>query len=159
MKNLRFLLLLLWLLSFGCKPNTTPASNLPTVGMNLGKKFYTLEIAATEEVRNKGLMFRDSMADDHGMIFIFTDEKPIRFWMKNTRIPLDIVFLAGNGQVVSIKRMEPYLMKGTASDGSAKYAVELNDGQAQAAGIMAGDLLQIPEAVKNTKAEPSIEMP
>lgn len=154
MKTLRSLLSFLLLLASGCRQDTAPASNLPTVAMPVGKIVYTLEIAATEDERNNGLMFRDSMPADHGMIFIFGDEKPRSFWMKNTRIPLDIVFVADNGKIDSIRRMEPYVMKGTASDGPAKYAIELNDGQAKAAGIKAGDMLQIPDAAKNAKADP-----
>lgn len=154
MKYLHFLFSMFLLLAPGCKRDTAPASNLPTVAIPIGQKSYTLEIAATEEERNKGLMFRDSMAADHGMIFAFGDEKPLSFWMKNTRIPLDIIFVAGTGKVVSIQRMEPYMMKGTASDGPARYAIELNDGQARAAGIKAGDMLQIPDAAKNAKADP-----
>ena len=154
MKYLLLLLLLILCLAPGCDRDTAPASNLATTRMTLGKKTYTLEIAAKEEDRGRGLMFRDSMADDHGMIFVFTEDQPQKFWMKNTRIPLDIVFVESGGKIVSIRRMEAYVKKGTPSDKPAKYAIELNGGQADAAGMKTGDTLQIPEAVKNAKAEP-----
>ncbi len=154
MKYPHLLLSLILCLAPGCDRDASPASHLPTTRMMLGKKTYTLEIAAKEDDRGRGLMFRDSMADDHGMIFVFTKDQPQNFWMKNTRIPLDIVFVESTGKIVSIRRMEPYVKKGTPSDNPAKYAIELNGGQAEAAGIKAGEALQIPEAVKNAKAEP-----
>ena len=101
--------------------------------MSIGSKTYTLEIAASTADRNRGLMYRDSMPADHGMIFIFAKPEERDFWMRNTRIPLDILFLDPAGKVVSISRMEPYDEHGTHSRGAARFAVELNAGEAQAA--------------------------
>src|SRR5437764_496582 len=82
----------------GCesKPATTQSgsgSALPVVAMKIGSKSYNLEVAADSYSREHGLMERDAMPADHGMIFVFEGEADRDFWMKNTRIPLDILFL------------------------------------------------------------------
>ena len=84
------------------------------------------------------------MPSDHGMIFVFESDEPRAFWMENTRIPLDILFVASDGHVVSIHSMKPYDRTAVPSDGPARYAIELNQGAAQSAGVKAGDILQLP---------------
>src|SRR5688500_17973630 len=75
----------------GCRRK--PASDLATIRMKLGNETFTLEVADTEAARQYGLMHRDSMPSDHGMLFVFPVEQRLGFWMKNTRIPLDIIFV------------------------------------------------------------------
>jgi uncharacterized membrane protein (UPF0127 family) len=116
--------------------------------MQIGAKPFTLEIADTDELRQKGLMRRDSMPKDQGMIFVFLDEAPRSFWMKNTRIPLDIIYLDARGRIVSIKQMKPFDLTGTPSDGPAQYAIELNEGTASKLGIKPGDTLDLPKGLK-----------
>ena len=89
-------------------------------------------------------MRRDSMPADHGMIFVFSREAPLAFWMSNTRIPLDILFIDGQGKVVSSKSMKPFDLRTTPSDAPAKYAIELNAGAAESSGVSVGDQLNIP---------------
>lgn len=137
----------------GCDGNK-PQSNLPTADVKVGQRTYTLEIAAKDEERNNGLMRRDSMPDDHGMIFLFKEPKVLRFWMKNTRIPLDILYLDAAGKVVSIHRMEPYVEDATVSKGEAKYAIELNAGQAEKAGVKEGDTIPLPDNVTKIIPDP-----
>ena len=145
----------LTLLAFtGCRQPPTPTATLPTTRLTIGRNTYILEIAQTEHDRDKGLMQRDSMPTDRGMIFIFADETERSFWMRNTRIPLDVLYVDSVGRIVSIHRMEPYVESGTKSKGAAKYAIELNAGQAQAAGVLEGQSLQIPADVKGIQAEP-----
>jgi uncharacterized membrane protein (UPF0127 family) len=146
-----FLLVALLLLATGCRP-ATPPSGLPVVQLRLGDKNFTLEVASTEESRERGLMRRDSMPADHGMIFVFVHADPVSFYMKNTRIPLDIVFLDENGVVISISQMKPYDLTTTPSGGPAKWAIELNQGAAADAGIKVGDKVEIPESART--AEP-----
>src|SRR3954466_2735649 len=86
------------------KPHAPP----PTAQRPLGGKTFPLEVADTDANRQYGLMRRDSMPADHGMIFVFGDERERGFWMKNTRIPLDIVYVNAAGKVVSVKQMKPY---------------------------------------------------
>jgi uncharacterized membrane protein (UPF0127 family) len=134
----------------GCRNSSaTTTTTLPTVPMQIGSKRFTLEIANDAAEREKGLMRRDSMPADHGMIFVFPGEQRLGFWMRNTRIPLDIIYLNANGVVVSIKQMRPYDTNTTYADAAAKYAIELNQGEAAAAGVKVGDQLSVPEAARN----------
>ena len=139
------LLLLLVGLTTGCK-RYQPA--LPTTVMRLGAHDYTVEIASDDPSRDKGLMYRDWMPDDYGMVFVFPQEQPVGFYMKNTRIPLDIVFLDHAGRVVSIKTMQPFDLRTTPSDYPALYAIELNAGQGDRTGLRAGDAVQIPPTLQ-----------
>lgn len=132
--------------AMGCQEQS-PA-NLPTVKMRIGSRTYVLEVARTHEQQETGLMKRDSMPEDHGMIFVFPSERILSFWMKDTRIPLDIVFLNSSGRVVSIHQMKPYDESSTSSDAPARYAIELNKGQATAAGVKPGDVLDVPAAAR-----------
>lgn len=150
MNHLAVLVTLCLCCLFGCNP--APSSNLPVTRMTIGDRDYTLEIAAEPVHRQIGLMRRDSMPARHGMIFVFPDEQERHFWMKDTKIPLDILFLDGEGNVISIKQMRPHV--GTASsDGPARYAIELNMGQANDCGVKVGDRLTVPEAVRQLKPE------
>jgi uncharacterized membrane protein (UPF0127 family) len=132
----------------GCGNGSATSATLPTVPMKIGSKTFTLEIANDTLEREKGLMRRDSMPADHGMIFVFAGEERLGFYMKNTRIPLDIIFLNANGVVVSIKQMRPYDVSTTYTDAPAKWAIELNQGQAAASGVKVGDQLTIPETAR-----------
>ena len=129
----------------GCasKDQQTP-SGLRTISMTIGAKPFTLEVADNEFSRDKGLMERDSMPADHGMIFVFDDEQPRQFWMKNTRIPLDILFLDHAGKIVSTATMKPFDLSTTSSAGPAQYAIELNVGQITETGVQAGQVISLP---------------
>ena len=143
-----FILLVCFLV--GCDEQG-PNRDLPIVQMRVGSQTFALEVADTDEAREIGLMHRDSMPKDHGMIFMF-DESQIRgFWMKNTKIPLDIIFVSSDGRIVSIHQMEPYDINTTSSDYPARYAIELNQGAAQDAGAKVGDVLQIPSRSSATR--------
>jgi hypothetical protein len=131
-----------------------PQSNLPTTQLTVGTKTYTLEIARTEPERNKGLMERDSMPEDHGMIFCFPEAREQHFWMKHTRIPLDIIYVGSDGKVVSVHHMDPYKLDSVPSDGPAQFAIELNAGQAAAAEVRAGHTINIPDAIRKLQADP-----
>lgn len=140
------LMLVVCWLAVGCdhSPNM-----LPTAQMKIGGKTFDIEIAATESQQETGLMKRDSMPDDHGMIFVFPNERERGFWMKNTRIPLDILFLDSSGKIVSIHQMIPYDERLTPSDFPARYAIELNKGAAESAGVKVGDRITIPPEAKS----------
>jgi uncharacterized membrane protein (UPF0127 family) len=147
----RFLVLILCcLLIAGCDQPaaSSSATALPTVRISMGIQSFTLEVANNDSSREYGLMKRDSMPADHGMIFVFAQPANVGFYMKNTRIPLDIVFLDKDGGVISIKQMKPYDLTTVYADGPAKWAVELNKGAAAGAGLKVGDKLQIPEAAR-----------
>ena len=143
------LLSLLILIAFtGCH-EPVPANGLATTKMKIGSETFTLEIANTSATREHGLMERDSMPADHGMIFVFKKPDELNFWMKNTRIPLDILYLDEHGKVVSIHQMKPYDRTGVPSDGLSKFAIELNVGRASQVGAKVGDVLEIPSNARN----------
>jgi uncharacterized membrane protein (UPF0127 family) len=149
MKTLRPIVLLTLLLLPACrKAPAVPQSGLATVQMKLGSKTYTLEVANTGESRMRGLMRRDSMPADHGMIFVFAQPDRLGFYMRNTRIALDIIYIDENGKIDSIKPMQPYDETSVSSDGPCKWAVELKQGQGAAAGIKPGDMVEIPQAAQ-----------
>lgn len=151
-RRLLLIIALLFVLApTGCRQSTQPTSGLPTCQMQIGSKTFTLEIASTEESRERGLMRRDSMPDDHGMIFVFTGASKMAFWMKNTRIPLDIIYVAEDGKVDCVKQMQPYSETNVPSEGSVKWAIELNQGMGAKVGVKAGDVLSIPESARNAK--------
>ena len=110
-----------------------------------GRRF-SVEIADDDAERARGLMFRDEMAADHGMIFIHDSEEPQAYWMKNTRIPLDIFYFDGKRKLVSVSKRVPPCTMGDqcppfASAGPALYVLELNAGLADELGAKPGDEL------------------
>ena len=147
MPRLKFSLLLLIALAAGCQ-KSGPSSGLATVDMRIGSQTYTLEVANTDAARQKGLMERDAMPANHGMIFVFAESRELSFWMKNTRIPLEILYLDETGRVVSIREMKPYDRTSVPSGAPAKYAIELNVGQVRRSGVKAGDVLEIPASAR-----------
>ena len=125
------------------------------VKMKVGRETFTLEVADTPKKQQLGLMHRKSMPQDRGMIFVFPDEQERFFWMKNTLIPLDIVYLDAKGKVVSVKPMKPQDETSVPSDSPAKYAVELNQGAARRAGVAAGDVLTVPDEAREPRGRRS----
>ncbi|WP_247653328.1 DUF192 domain-containing protein [Pannonibacter phragmitetus] len=106
------------------------AAGLPTEQLTVetaaGPQSFTVEIAATEADRATGLMNRKEMAADAGMLFVFPDSGEKFFWMKNTYISLDMIFIDETGRIVSIARdTEPLSEKIVSSDGSARYVLEV----------------------------------
>ena len=103
--------------------------------VELGGQRYSVEIADDDAERARGLMFRDSMEADHGMLFIHDREEPQAYWMKNTRIPLDILYFDDARKLVSMQRDVPPCSLGDQcppypSASPARYVLELNAGQA-----------------------------
>lgn len=98
-----------------------------------------LDVACSNEKLSKGLMFVDGMDKDRGMIFVFDDEKIRTFWMKNTKIPLDILFIDKNMNIISIQTMKPYDLTPVSSISKAMYAIEVNAGYVKENNIKNGD--------------------
>jgi uncharacterized membrane protein (UPF0127 family) len=115
--------------------------------VELGGRTFSVEIADTQEEHALGLMFRDSMPADEGMIFIFPDEAMRRFWMKNTRIPLDIMYFDKDLKMVSVSANTPPCRVSRCpsypSAAPAKYVLELNAGVAAELGVGPGDRLTL----------------
>ena len=103
----------------------------------------TIEIANNEEETTQGLMYRRSMPDSCGMVFIFTDSQPRSFWMKNTYLPLDIVYLDESKKIVTIQaNRTPFSEEEIPSFENAKYVLEVNAGYCKRKGIEKGDVVK-----------------
>ncbi len=103
-------------------------------------KKIDIEIAENNEEHEKGLMYRAYLPDSTGMLFIFENESLRNFWMKNTIIPLDIIYLDSNKKIISIaENTTPYSEEGIPSLGVAKYVVEVNAGFTKRNNIQKGD--------------------
>lgn len=101
---------------------------------------FTVEVARTEPEQQTGLMNRPAMAPDHGMIFPYYPPQPVAFWMKNTMIPLDMIFIAPGGRILRIEaNAVPYNLEPVPSGGSIEAVLELNGGRAASLGIHDGD--------------------
>jgi uncharacterized membrane protein (UPF0127 family) len=98
-----------------------------------------VQVAATEEQRQKGLMFREQMPADEGMIFIFDQERPNNFWMHNTLIPLDLFFIKSDFSVLGVvENAEPLTDDPRGVPGLSQYVLETNAGFAKEHGLGAG---------------------
>lgn len=130
-----------------CESQPAQPAQWWTTPMQIGASRFNLEVADTEQAQATGLMFRKSLPADRGMIFVFKNEEPREFWMKNTYLPLDILYLDAKGKVVSIRPMEPMTTTPVPSDQPAQYAIELNRGAAATTGVKVGDVLTLPDRV------------
>ena len=101
------------------------------------------EIADKPETREKGFMFRKNIPDGTGMLFIFEEDKVLRFWMKNTPSPLSIAYIDYKGQIKDIFDMKPYDLSDTTATGYVRYALEVPQGWFGRAGIKVGDKLKL----------------
>jgi uncharacterized membrane protein (UPF0127 family) len=133
------------------------AQSLATVPMKIGDRTFDIEVAKTPGQHEIGLMKRDSMPENHGMIFVFEDEHTLEFWMKDTRIPLDIMYLDASGKVVSVAQMQPYDLATVSSQVPAQYAIELYAGMVKKLGIRSGQVLDIPAAARGPKIPPTTQ--
>ena len=110
-----------------------------------GTHHFQVEIAADDASREKGLMFRKYLPADRGMLFEFDKEATQTFWMKNTPLSLDLVFIDGHGKVVTIAaNAEPESEDIIASSAPSKAVLELNAGAAAAIGLKDGDRVEFP---------------
>ncbi|WP_372396712.1 DUF192 domain-containing protein [Azospirillum sp. HJ39] len=117
-----------------------PKSKLTVETAGGGKFRFDVELALTPGQQAQGLMYRRTMAADAGMLFIYDRVQPASFWMKNTLIPLDMLFIAADGRIVNIhERAVPESLDSVNSDGPVKAILELNGGMAARLGIRPGD--------------------
>ena len=107
---------------------------------------FTVDHAETREQQSLGLMFRDELPEDHGMLFLFPVEAMRSFWMKNTRIPLDIFYFDDELQLINVQTARPCRARqcpGYPSTAPAKYVLELNAGKGAELGVQPGDRLEL----------------
>ncbi len=101
---------------------------------------FSMELAVTDAQREHGLMYRKEMAPDHGMLFDFGTARPVSMWMENTILPLDMLFIQGDGTISNIhENAVPFSRDVIDSRGPVKFVLELNAGRAKALGLKIGD--------------------
>ena len=130
-----------WLIIFfiSCSNQTLPVRELPIERDGTVLAVVKAEIAAKQEERSKGLMYRKSINDGEGMLFIFENDQVLSFWMKNTYIPLSIAFISWDGRIIDIKDMYPLDENTVSSSRSVRYALEVPQGWFTRTGIQVGD--------------------
>ena len=122
-------------------------AGLPTleIASKTGVHVFAVEIADTEAQRAKGLMFRKELPDGQGMLFDFQREQEVSFWMKNTDIPLDMIFIRGDGRILRIaENTEPLSTRLIPSGGPVRAVLEVIGGTTRKFGIAPGDQVAYP---------------
>ena len=121
-----------------------PQLNLERIKLAAGMHRLDVQVAATPEQRQVGLMFRKDMPQHEGMIFIFDQPAQQCFWMKNTLLPLSTAFIADDGTIVNIEDMKPLVLDSHCSAKPVRYVLEMNKGWFAKKGVQAGSKLQGP---------------
>jgi uncharacterized protein len=123
-----------------CAPSGGPTARIET---RSGRVDVALEIAATPEARSRGLMYRQELADGHGMLFVFDEDANHEFWMKNTLIPLDMIFITVDGHVAGVRKNATPLSTAQISVGTpSRYVLEVPGGWAERRGVAVGDRVE-----------------
>jgi uncharacterized membrane protein (UPF0127 family) len=134
-----------WLFALSTAATAAAPHDAPAVQLH-GQRFHT-EFATNDAARERGLMMRTELAADHSMLFVFPEEDKRWFWMKNTLIPLDILYFDANRRLVSVQAKVPPCKADPCpsypSDLPARYVLELPAGTAARIGVMVGDELTI----------------
>ena len=127
------------LLTFATSDLSASATAKVTITANTGPHVFDVEVMSTPSERARGLMFRKSLPKDEGMLFDFGDATVIRMWMKNTYIPLDMLFMDASGRIVAItENAVPHSTEIISSGVPARYVLEIIGGSAARLGINIG---------------------
>jgi uncharacterized membrane protein (UPF0127 family) len=128
---------------FSCNAQKLPVQEIAIEKDGQVIALVKAEIAVTHEQRSKGLMYRKSLNDGEGMLFIFERDDILSFWMKNTYVPLSIAYISYNGRIIDIKDMYPLNTNSVKSSRSVRYALEVPQGWFLRTGINEGDTVKI----------------
>lgn len=132
-------------LLFACGPR-----RFPMMMIEVGGHTMRVEVADDGARRAQGLMNRDSLPADEGMLFVYPVVEPRSFWMKNTRIPLSIAYIDQGGRIVAIKDLQPMSTRSVPSGAPALYALEVNQGWFAKKGVLPGAVVTgLPEPSKD----------
>jgi uncharacterized membrane protein (UPF0127 family) len=117
-----------------------------TIATAAGPQRFVVELAKTREQKQRGLMYRQDLAPDAGMLFVYESDGEIDMWMANTLLPLDMIFFAADGRITKVAERTVPLSEATiGSDGPARGVLEVNGGTASRLGIKVGDRLTYKE--------------
>ncbi|QDF99655.1 hypothetical protein CJ010_06645 [Azoarcus sp. DD4] len=117
-------------------------TEMPRSELSAGMYRIEVEVAATPQNRQLGLMNRREMAAQHGMVFVFTEDARHCMWMKNTLLPLSVAFLDARGRILNIEDMKPQTEDSHCASGAARFALEMNQGWFRERGLKAGDSIR-----------------
>lgn len=134
------------------EPTPTPP---PRIGFNDGSAGLIVEIADDPGERSTGLMNRESLGENDGMLFVFPEDTDATFWMKDTLIPLSIAFVRWDGIIINIQDMEAQSEDSHASPEPFRYAIEANQGWFEANDVFAGERAALPDTVLGAGLSPS----
>lgn len=148
----RLLVVLFGLLAITSAAFAAGSTEPLTFETSSGPHAFAVEVASTPEQREVGLMYRRSMAPDHGMLFDFGASEPVTMWMKNTYVSLDMVFVRADGTVQRVEAgAEPLSTRTIESGGPVKFVVELVAGAAARIGLKPGDRVAHPLIATSAK--------
>lgn len=132
------------LCTFGCVGAWAATFQTLEIATQFGKQIFSVETATTAKEKAIGLMYRKELADQNGMLFYFSPEQEISMWMKNTYIPLDIIFIRADGQILRIaENTEPLSIQLIPSKGLVTEVLEVIAGTTKKYGITIGDRVLI----------------
>lgn len=127
------------------EPMILPVDPAPlVVDTGEGEHSFSVEIADSNSERARGLMHRPSLDEDHGMLFVFDRTRRVSFWMQNTPLPLDLIFIGEDGRVEAIMQGEPFSTAPISPQPEVRFVLEVEAGTAQKAGIDVGDRTRHP---------------
>jgi uncharacterized membrane protein (UPF0127 family) len=119
-------------------------ARLPTVSVRIGGEEFRVEVARTDAAKAQGLMHRRSLGPRQGMLFVHEADEHLSFWMKDTTIPLTLVFLSRDGRILQIAELKPLSLKPITSEWAARYALELPQGTMDRLDVRVGDRVELP---------------
>jgi len=135
------------------KPMILPTNPVPLVIHTAkGPQSFSIEIAETEQEEEAGLMYRKTMDRRHGMLFVLEAAGVAAFWMENTPMPLDLIFIGEKGKIRAIRRGVPYSRDTISPQVPVRFVLELKAGTAARYGIEVGDRVSHPAIAKITHA-------
>lgn len=128
-------------------PREQANPTLPKIELQAGIHLIKAEVAADFGTRARGLMYRDSLATNQGMVFVFEEPSKQCFWMRNTRIPLSAAFIDDTGRIVNIADMQPLSEESHCSAQPVRYVLEMEQGWFKRKGLKAGNRLNGPKGM------------
>ncbi|HEY8609216.1 MAG TPA: DUF192 domain-containing protein [Noviherbaspirillum sp.] len=115
-------------LVLGAATASAQQARLPVITLSAGMHLVKAELAAKDSERQQGLMYREKMGPNEGMVFVFDGPAQVCMWMKNTLIPLSVAFIDERGSILNIEDMQPQTTDSHCARGPARYALEMNQG-------------------------------
>lgn len=116
-------------------------ARFPVISLNAGMHVIKAEVASTEAQRQQGLMFRESLGPNEGMVFLFHAPAGVCMWMKNTPLPLSVAFIDRDGRIVNIENMKPQSLDSHCARQPVYYALEMQEGWFKQRNIKPGSII------------------